>query len=344
MDNEKHNNNGRGIFYGVIGVATLVVAIIGATFAYFTASRSSNNGDITGNAASIGFGLKVERAETTDRTNGGLIPMSNSMVEQAVSSGGKAGGQGSSVPCVDDNGNSVCQIYKVTITNNSSAVLFLDGFVTLNGGLGRASDSTDVSGALTTMRWAQVFYDGSSYSTGGDTTLHADTEINIADIDTSGDTSGQNKANIYVDGSTTGTLQGSVLSPATDAEGAVKFSNNVRQVINKNYIRTSTAGNGENHSYTRADITDALVFNQRLTAADGTANSGTDEVVIYFVVWLHETGTNQTPDAQVSETVTNDDGDQFFSGTVTFLSAQGGEVSATFSGYTTVPANTLTTP
>ena len=29
---------GRGIFYGVIGVATLVVAIIGATFAYFTAS------------------------------------------------------------------------------------------------------------------------------------------------------------------------------------------------------------------------------------------------------------------------------------------------------------------
>ena len=32
------NNNGRGIFYGVIGVATLVVAIIGATFAFFAAS------------------------------------------------------------------------------------------------------------------------------------------------------------------------------------------------------------------------------------------------------------------------------------------------------------------
>ena len=124
----------------------------------------------------------------------------------------------------------------------------------------------------------------------------------------------------------------------------LKLISNKRQVINKNYIRTSTAGNGANHSYTRADLTDALVFNQRLTAADGTANSGTDEVVLYFVVWLHETGTNQTPDAQVSgqEQVTNDDGDKFFSGTVTFLSAQGGEVSATFSGYTTVPANTIT--
>ena len=37
------NNNGRGIFYGVIGVATLVVAIIGATFAYFSASAANNN-------------------------------------------------------------------------------------------------------------------------------------------------------------------------------------------------------------------------------------------------------------------------------------------------------------
>ena len=32
-------NNGKGLFYGVIGVATLIVAIIGATFAYFNASQ-----------------------------------------------------------------------------------------------------------------------------------------------------------------------------------------------------------------------------------------------------------------------------------------------------------------
>lgn len=34
-------NNGKGLFYGVIGVATLVVAIIGATFAWFTATAGS---------------------------------------------------------------------------------------------------------------------------------------------------------------------------------------------------------------------------------------------------------------------------------------------------------------
>ena len=33
---ERENRKGPGVFYAVIGVATLVVAIIGATFAYFS--------------------------------------------------------------------------------------------------------------------------------------------------------------------------------------------------------------------------------------------------------------------------------------------------------------------
>ena len=42
------NKNGQGIFLGVVGVATLIVAIIGATFAFFSAQAQSNNGDISG--------------------------------------------------------------------------------------------------------------------------------------------------------------------------------------------------------------------------------------------------------------------------------------------------------
>ena len=59
-------NNGRGIFYGVIGVATLIVAIIGATFAYFTASTSTNPGDITGQTqAGLAEALDVSAEEVT---------------------------------------------------------------------------------------------------------------------------------------------------------------------------------------------------------------------------------------------------------------------------------------
>ena len=38
---DENNRKGPGIFYAVVGVATLVVAIIGATFAYFSASKSA---------------------------------------------------------------------------------------------------------------------------------------------------------------------------------------------------------------------------------------------------------------------------------------------------------------
>mgnify|MGYP003312611361 CR=1 FL=1 len=50
------NNNGRGIFYGVIGVATLVVAIIGATFAYFSATVT-DTGNLNVGTANIKLGF-----------------------------------------------------------------------------------------------------------------------------------------------------------------------------------------------------------------------------------------------------------------------------------------------
>ena len=56
--NEEENRKGPGVFYAVVGVATLVVAIIGATFAYFSASVSpdENSDAITGGTSDIGAG------------------------------------------------------------------------------------------------------------------------------------------------------------------------------------------------------------------------------------------------------------------------------------------------
>ena len=53
------NNNGKGIFYGVIGVATLVVAIIGATFAYFASTANGNTGAAAANSANVSGTLEV---------------------------------------------------------------------------------------------------------------------------------------------------------------------------------------------------------------------------------------------------------------------------------------------
>ena len=321
MNNENHNN-GRGIFYGVIGVATLVVAIIGATFAYFTASQSSGENDITGNAAAISFGLRVERAENNDTA--GLIPMSNSMVQQAVSRTGKTGATAADV-CKDDTGNSVCQVYKITLTNTSTATLFLDGYIHLKDGLGDAQKGADDAASNTTMRWAQVFVSGDVFTTAGNSTVGADTTIALASLDDAGtDKDGKNLGNVYTDGTTTGTKLG-VTGTAT-----FNGSSDAIDVINANYIRTSHDKAGTNWSRT-ADLTNALVFNQKI------APNGTQE--IYFVVWLTENGLNQNPAAA---TETNNPADNFFTGTVDFLSASGGEVSATFSGYSRVAAQTTT--
>ena len=319
MDN---NKNGRGIFYGVIGVATLVVAIIGATFAYFTASQQSNTGDITGNAASVSFGLRVEREETTDQTNGGLIPMSNLMVQQAVSVGGQPGVENGAnkVPCVDEKGNSVCQIYKVVLTNTSSSDLLLDGYITLTGGLADATASTDVSTAPTTMRWAQVFRSGSegnyTYSTGGNTDIGASSELSMSPLSISGNDP-HSLSNIYVDdGQTSGTLAASSINNTASIGG------NSLPVIGRNYIRISSTGNTSSRVYTHADLTDALVFNQNVAPTGDP--SGDDVKELFFVVWLHENGLVQNAAEGSAE--------NFFGGTVTFQYGSGGQVSATFTG------------
>ena len=132
-------NNGKGIFYGVIGVATLIVAIIGATFAYFTAS-ATNDTIIQGNAASVGLKLDVQLVSTT--ANKGLIPQKESALPSAMK--GVDAAAGAADACVDANGNTVCQVYKISVQNTGTAESKLNGTLTL------------ASGTVTNLKWALV--------------------------------------------------------------------------------------------------------------------------------------------------------------------------------------------
>ena len=121
-------NDGKGIFYGVIGVATLIVAIIGATFAYFTAT-ATNNETIKGNAATVSLGLSVEKVSHGEK---GLVPQLETALSSAMKGVDKAGtGEDS---CVDANGNTVCQVYKITVTNSGTGDAKLNGTLALEKG------------------------------------------------------------------------------------------------------------------------------------------------------------------------------------------------------------------
>lgn len=339
MEQKKQKYNINNIFYGVIGVATLMISIIGATFAYFTAT-ATNNTTIKGNMATINFDVKVTKMTVQDESRGGLIPMSNNMIEQALTKNAAVAGKGI---CVDDNGNAVCQVYKIAVINNSTASMFVDGYVSLSGGSGIPADYTNYTQntAKTTMRWAQVFCsaesDGivTSCTTAGNSTVRATTTISLAALGgSSTQGSGLNQAEIK-------TARADVTTPSSSYP---TINNNQYEVINKNYIRVSDH-QVDNYSYTRAnDTTSALVYNQYLEASDGntgndtgtSSSTYTDAQVYYIVVWLSENGHNQT----AGSTGTGVDADNFFRGNVTFISAQGSEVTATFSGHTRVTPNT----
>lgn len=110
----EENRKGTGVFYAVVGVATLVVAIIGATFAYFSA-RATNDTDLKGTTAS-GASLAIAITKVSDEaTAKNMIPMLSTDLQRGVT--GTA-----SKSCIDDDNNTVCQVYKVTVTNGSADI------------------------------------------------------------------------------------------------------------------------------------------------------------------------------------------------------------------------------
>ncbi|MBQ8682002.1 MAG: hypothetical protein IJ509_03735 [Bacilli bacterium] len=336
-------NEKKNIIYAAIGVLTLIVATVGATFAYYTATKSVNT-VITGNMATITFDLSVTKVTSAGDTSG-LIPMSNSMVESAVSNASTKG------ICVDDNNNAVCQIYKINVENTGTASMFLDGYVTLTGGSGTPTDWNNYgSNTATTMRWAQVFCtnDTNNVVTGCTTAGVTTTTATKSD---NGVANGITSAWAVIENTTQGEGKntGQILDNADTITTKATISGNDYDVINTNYIRVSNHASAS--GYKQADDkTSALVYNEYLYPEDDTANptggstaTYTDSQVYYIVVWLSETGTNQTANVPSGTNTTTGASTKlidFFNGNVTFVSAQGSEVTARFAGWTSVNPDT----
>lgn len=122
------NRKGNGIFLGVVSVATLVVAIIGATFAYFSASTNSADDAVNLTAYEFNAGLSVEYLAPTSAA--ALIPLdadatvTNTEVNHLTYALNEATNR-----CLDENNYQVCALYRVTITNNGSSPLVLSGTI-----------------------------------------------------------------------------------------------------------------------------------------------------------------------------------------------------------------------
>lgn len=129
MDNDvirKKDNDTRKIFTTFVLVATLMICVTSATYAYFAIS-ATNSSTITGEAAAVNLNLTVTRVtpDTTgwDASTKKMVPQKSSAIASAINATNK---------CVDGNKNVVCEVFKITVTNNSTAGVNIKGTMHFN--------------------------------------------------------------------------------------------------------------------------------------------------------------------------------------------------------------------
>lgn len=133
---EKRKTGKAPLIYAIVGVAVLIVAVAGSTFAFYSATVSSQEGDVQGEAG----GGELPVLTVTKLTTGAkdkLIPIdmnSDMLTKAAKGYGNTAGTFDPSKACIDKNGYSVCQIYSVTVTNRSDVTMAYNiGLTALSG-------------------------------------------------------------------------------------------------------------------------------------------------------------------------------------------------------------------
>lgn len=118
---EDNNRKGPGVFYAVVGVATLVVAIIGATFAYFSASVTpgDDSDDVTGGTLELSasdLSLTVTRVNKTITDKDHVSSLD--LVPTDINGADATSVNGAVAAHCEADGYTGCHLYKVVASSN----------------------------------------------------------------------------------------------------------------------------------------------------------------------------------------------------------------------------------
>ena len=128
--------------YLLIFLMAFVISIAGATYAYFAVTKS-NTTSISGDAAMINLNLSVRKILPLENSsNGYIVPQRSGTLANAMNGS-----------CVDSNNNIVCQVYSVTIRNNSTASVMLDGKIYF---FSDEQMQSNISTAMPNLKWKLV--------------------------------------------------------------------------------------------------------------------------------------------------------------------------------------------
>lgn len=135
---EENNRKGPGVFYAVVGVATLVVAIIGATFAYFSASAESGANAIQGQTLDIS---STDLEIAVDKVDFAAATVNTNLAPALVGTNGIANPaalQASEIQamvnanCEEANKYTGCHVWRITATNKNTTDAITHANIWLN--------------------------------------------------------------------------------------------------------------------------------------------------------------------------------------------------------------------
>lgn len=184
MNNEVNNEikenfeeNNKLMFLSLVGVLTLIVAIAGTTYAYFSVTATNNN-VITGSSAYDEGALSVVVTQESDGT-GKLVPQLDAAIQSAVTG---ATGKGS---CIDANGNTICKVYSITITNNSNVALKVTGKLELT------------ANSMTNLKWTKGTSDTGGFPTSSSGPFYPVSTTSLSDDSLTASTDNSGKSKTY---------------------------------------------------------------------------------------------------------------------------------------------------
>ena len=110
-------NKSNNIILSIIIVLLLVIAIVGATFAYFSASTIGNGDNISGQTSNFRVAINIETVK-----GGNLIPVVDDLIDDTLNS---------DYVCEDARGYTLCDLYRIRLTNSGDPVTLMGTMKTI---------------------------------------------------------------------------------------------------------------------------------------------------------------------------------------------------------------------
>lgn len=128
-EGQKNNTNKNGLIYAIVGVAVLIIAVAGSAYAYYSATATDTS-TVKGTA---GGGAPTLTVRKESNASGSLVPIDKDRT--TLTNGAKGWNKTSNAvntgwnaaqSCTDKKENTVCQVYSVTVKNNSNMPAIYD--------------------------------------------------------------------------------------------------------------------------------------------------------------------------------------------------------------------------